>query len=279
MKNAGFMQRNLFLLILCTVAGIFVSSCGLEEIFTVEEPTVVLNAPLYSSSDSLTWYFSFKPSDDNGKAFIGTDVYYKIYNDSSKLSSDRSSILSVNTSSNSTEAAKRMIESYGYQPLGTSIATGYAVFVPKNLEDSENNEEDSENNKKLNSIVFRLKTSLSYAGDSDSASADDRYKSHACIGVKENTKYLYKDYIPFRNGNRKSFDFFDSDENDKNRTRDALPVYGDSDYSCNESDKDKSFDEYYVQAFAVGVAFNDQTTALSYSLVLDLGSVPIKKDE
>lgn len=266
MKNAGFMQKNLFLLILCTIAGIFVSSCGLEEILTVEEPTVVLNAPLYSSSDSLTWYFSFVSSGDSGERFIGTDVYYKIYNDSSKLSSDRSSILSVNTSSNSTEAAKRMIETYGYQPLGTSSNTGNFVFVPESKV----------------SVVFRLKTSLSYASDHDSAVAQDRYKSHACIGIKaaNSTSYDWKNsIIPLRNGNRKSFDFFDADENDKNRTRDALPVYGDSDYSCNESDKDKSFDEYYVQAFAVGVAIDDQTVTANYSLVLDLGSVPIKKDE
>ena len=43
--------------------------------------------------------------------------------------------------------------------------------------------------------------------------------------------------------------------------------------------KDKTFDEYYVQMFAVGVALNPQTVTSSYSLVLDLGSVPIKKGE
>lgn len=257
------MQKDSFFKILCIITGIFVSSCGLEEVLTVEEPTVTHNSPLYSSSDSLTWYFSFKSSSDSGPNFVGTDVYYKIYNDSSKLTSERSSILSVNTSSNSSDAAKRMIETYTYQPLGTSAATDSSVFVPE----------------LGRSVAFRLKTSLSYANDPASAVAADRYKSHACIGLKSDTQYIFKDYIPFRNGNKKSFDFFDANEDDKNRTRDALPQYGDSDYSCNESDKDKSFDEYFVQIFAVGVALNPETVTSSYSLVLDLGSVPIKKDE
>lgn len=259
MRNAGFMHKDCSILILCILAGIFVSSCGLEEIITVQEPTVVHNAPLYSSSDSLTWYFSFETSPDSDA--IGTDVYYKIYNDSSKLSSERSSILSVNTSTNSTEAAKRMIDTYGYQPLGSNPSTSNSVYFPE----------------KKRSVVFRLKN---YAhADSSSYNVQDRYKSHACVGLKSGTEYEFTGYIPFRNGNRKSFDFFDDNDDDKNRTRDALPVYGDSDYSCTESDKDKSFDEYFVQIFAVGVALNLETVTASYSLVLDLGSVPIKKDE
>lgn len=256
------MQKNFLFPILCMIAGIFLSSCGLEEVLTVEEPTITHNDPLYSTDEYTKWYFSFKTSADSGENFIGTDVYYKIYNSSSTLSSERSSILSVNTSTNSSAAPTRMIETYSYQPLGTSKSIDSSVFFPQ-----------------VNrSVVFRL---LTYANaDDSSASADERYIDHACVGIKNGTLYDYTDYIPFRNGNRKSFDFFDNDEDDKDKkTRDVLPEYGDADYKCAEADKDKTFDEYYVQMFAVGVALNPQTVTSSYSLVLDLGSVPIKKGE
>lgn len=264
MKNAGIMLKNWITLTLCMIAGIFVFSCGLEEVLIVPDPTVTYNNPLYSSDDSLTWYFSFKTVSDSDKNFIGTDVYYKIYNDYNKLISERSSILSVNTSSNSSAAATKMVETYNYQTLGSSQNSGNAVYFP---------------NTTPQTVVIRLKTYVN--ADPSSEGAQDQYKSHACVGVKAEGKtlYTYKQYIPYRNGNRKSFDFFDDNDDDKNRVRDCLPVYGDSDYCCNESDKSTSFEEYYVQMFAVGVAFNQEKVSSEYSLVLDLGSVPIKKNE
>ena len=256
------MQKNLYFSVLCIFTGIFLSSCGLEEVLTVEEPTITYNDPSYEFGDSTKWYFSFKTSADGGENFIGTDVYYKIYNNSSTLISERASIKSVNTTSNSSAAATRMIETYSYQPLGTSKSTDSSVFFP-------------EVNR---SVVFRL---LTYANaDPASADSDERYIGHACVGIKNGTTYSYSNYIPYRNGNQKSFDFFDNDESDKkDRKTDVPPAYGDPDYKCAEADKDQSFDEYYVQVFAVGVALNPQTVTSSYSLVLDLGSVPIKKGE
>lgn len=252
------MQKNCFFSVLCIFTGIFFLSCGLDEIISVSEPSVTYNNPLFSNSDPLTWYFSFKTSSDSGNYFIGTEVYYKIYNSSSTLTSERSSILSVNTSTNSSAAATRMIETYSYQSLGTNISTENSVYFPE----------------KGSSVIFRLKTSKS--ADASTAYSADRYRYHACvIGPSYNTHY----YIPYRNGNRSSFDFFDADEDDKNKVRDVLPVYGDGDYKCAESDKGKTFDEYYVQMFAVGISINPETVSPSYSLVLDLGSVPIKKGE
>ena len=131
MKNAGFMQKKLIVLILCIIASIFVSSCGLEEVLSLDSPTVTQNNPLYSSTDYLTWYSAFTTEESSQpEQFIGTEVYYKIYNNYSSLTSQRSAILSVNTTSNSSAAATRMIETYTYQPLGTSVNTGRVVFVP-----------------------------------------------------------------------------------------------------------------------------------------------------
>ncbi len=260
MKNAGFMQRKLILLILCITAGIFVSSCGLEEVLSLDSPTVTQNNPLYSGDDPLYYYHSFDTEEKNQPdEFIGTEIYYKIYNNYSSLNSHRSSILAVNTTSNSSAAATRMIETYTYQPLGTSENTGNVVFVPASGSNTR--------------VLFRVKNYMSGGGYS---SDDDRYNFAACIRIDGS----YKDYIPYRTGNAKSFDFFDYDEDDKEKTRDVEPAEGDSDYYYNSSGFSDSYDNtYFVQFFAVAKAWNTTTCAPSYSLVLDLGSVPIKKGE
>ncbi len=260
MKNTGIMRKNSFSLILCMMAGIFVSSCGLEEVLSLDSPTVTQNNPLYSGDDPLYYYSAFTTEERNQPdEFIGTEIYYKIYNNYSSLTSQRSAILSVNTASNSSAAATRMIESYTYQPLGTSENTGNVVFVPS----------ETINRR----VIVRLKNYQKgdgYTGD------EDRYNFAACVRIGGD----YKDYIPFRTGNSKSFDFFDFDEDDKDKKRDVPPDDGDTDYYYNSSGFSDGYDNtYFVQLFAVAKAWNTTTCSPSYSLVLDLGSVPIKKGE
>ena len=268
MKNAGFMQKKLTVVILCIIAGIFVFSCGLEEVLSLDAPTVTQNNPLYSSTDYLTWYSAFTTEESSQpEQFIGTEVYYKIYNNYSSLTSQRSAILSVNTTSNSSAAATRMIETYTYQPLGTSVNTGRVVFVP-----------NSGSNRR---VIIRLKNYLDGSGVTGDS---DRFNFVACIGFRsgESFDYTYDGdyYIPYRNGNSKSFDFFDYDEDNKGGSRDVEPVEGDSDYFHNSNGFSEGYENtYFVQLFAVAKAWNTDTCAPSYSLVLDLGSIPIKKGE
>ncbi|WP_294430246.1 hypothetical protein [uncultured Treponema sp.] len=261
-------MKNLSNLFFCLIAGIFVSSCGLEEVLSLDAPTVTQNDPLYTSTDYLTWYSAFITEErSQPEQFIGTEVYYKIYNNYSSLTSQRSAILSVNTTSNSSAAATRMIETYTYQPLGTSVNTGRVVFIP--------------NNGQNRRVIIRLKNYL----DGSGATGDsDRYNFVACIGIYGETGFDYKYsgeyYIPYRNGNSKSFDFFDYNEDNKGGSRDVEPVEGDADYFYNSSGFSDGYDNtYFVQMFAVAKAWNTDTCAPSYSLVLDLGSVPIKKGE
>ena len=273
MNKAGVMRKNLLTLFFCMIAGIFVSSCGLEEVITVTEPTVTHNNPLYSSSDPESWYFNFKTSGDDGDNFVGTGVYYKIYNNSSTLTSEKSSILSVNTSANSSAAATRMIETYKYQQL-VGGASGDAVMFSKDIG--------------AVSVIMRLKDYQHGLGQAPSQSdttaynnyiesKKNRYKWEACIGTLAGSEYSYYAVIPYRSGGNKTFDFFDYDENNKGGTRDVLPADGDEDYKHSASSSDS--DAYFVQMFAVGIALDPNTTSPSYSLVLDLGSVPIRKGE
>ena len=55
------------------------------------------------------------------------------------------------------------------------------------------------------------------------------------------------------------------------------PSESDGDYKHNDSAS--ASDTYYVQFFAVGVAFDGSSLSNAYSLVLDLGSVPIIKNK
>lgn len=240
-------------------AGVLFSSCGLDDVITLVEPSVTKNDPLYSSIDFLTWYCSFITEDEDNKAigsFSGTEVYYKIYNNYSALVSQRNAILSVNTTSNSSAAATRMIDTYTYQTLGCGpTSRGNVVFVPRGGTNQE--------------IKFRVKT---YKGF-ENYTGSDIYSYRACIvGGNYGDGYAY---VPYRSGNTKSFDFFDDDDDDTNGTRDVEPESGDSDFYYSSSVS--ASDTYYVQFFAVAVAFDETTLSNTYSLVLDLGSVPIIK--
>ena len=273
MKTADTMRKICFAVLFCIGVGIFVFSCGMEVVYSISEPMVTYNNPLYSSSDPLTWYFSFKTaaeSDNSDLSFNGTDVYYRIYNNYSSLNSQRNAILSVNSESNGNAAATRMIDTYKFQQLGTSTQNDKAVFF------------EGHNNSR---VILRLKN---YQNGISSTSAGyeelmkNRYTLNACVGYYANSEasgYTYESYIPYRNSavGAKSFDFFDYDSDNTDGTRDVEPVSGDSDYEYSSTFSES--DCYYVQLFAVSRAWNTNTVSPVYSLVLDLGSVPIRKGE
>ena len=74
--------------------------------------------------------------------------------------------------------------------------------------------------------------------------------------------------------NGKSFDFFD--DLDTKLDENVKPSVSDDDYCHNTTDSES--DTYYVQFFAVAVAFDTSSLGYTYSTVLDLGSVPISKN-
>ncbi len=260
MKSTCRIQKNKFLSILFSIfACAFFYSCGLDSVITVNEPYVTYNSPLYSSEDYLTWYFDFRTQEnqdiESPNSFVGTEIYYKIYNNYSNLLSQRNAILSVNSASNGTSAATKMIDTYSYQPLGTKPVQSTSVFIP--------------NGGSNRRVVIRLKT---YTGQ-ENYSGDNKEQFVSCVKIEN----VEQPYIPYRNGNSKSFDFFDDDDSDSSSSVDVEPEDGDADFYYSSSASES--DTYYVQMFAVSVAFSTDSLANTYSLVLDLGSVPIRKGE
>ena len=228
-------------------------------------------------------------SDSNGEfQYLGTGIYYKIYNNTSSLESQRSSIVALNTTSNGSSAATRMIQTLGFQQLGTKPNMSWSPFIPSSAAGSHR-------------IRFRLKNISSavtpaswsvetvalisknynasqYCGVSASGgetsytydSATDTWSG----GITLATQYPSSFVIPYRYDNERSFDFFDDNDDDDNKY-DVEPVNGDADYYYNSSSS--ASDTYYVQFFAVALGRDTSDYSMSYSLVLDLGSVPIAK--
>ncbi len=253
-KIYKFLSRTLIFF-----SGFLFLNCGLESVDVLDSATTVYNQSYSSTSDPLQWYVAFKTSEKNNSnlsssIFLGTAIYYKIYNNSSVLTTQKSAINAVNTSSNGTAAAEKIITTYKYQTLATSAST----VSP--LVDNKGSDRD---------VYIRLKK---YAAASASGANTPWYSYYA--GIEIDGTMLGA--IPYRNGGTKSFDFF-NDANISGSTVNVKPVEGDEDYVHSSSAT--SSDTYYVQLFAIGIAENTDTFVPNYSLVLDLGTIPIKDGE
>ena len=246
---------------LCAVAFgawscLFFAACGLDQVYLLEPPIVKNNNVNPDTTEPNNWYVEFitnetgnaayYPSRGNSFVFLGTEIYYKIYNNKDALQSQTRSIESVNSASYYSEAASRMITTYQYQQLDLQSGRIWFPFV-----------ECREKNTKVH---IRL---VSYQGN-DIAPI---YKAGVLFDDDD------QNVVPYRNGSRKSFDFFRIDKEPFNTT-DVPPLKGDADYYHSNSDDGK----YYVQLYAVAVG-RDSNYTPSYSRVLDLGAIPILKNQ
>ena len=138
MKSIRNIQKiKLFAILFCVFGCFFYSSCGLETIVIVAPPTNIFNSQNIStpSDDYNYWYCDFETAESkndslSGADFIGTEIYYRIYKNFATLTSHKNSISGVNTTTNTTAAAKRIIETYHYQTLNTNPEQGLPVFIP-----------------------------------------------------------------------------------------------------------------------------------------------------
>ena len=100
----------------------FLFSCGLDTFYYLDPPVSrnFIDEAESSSDDPSLHYVSFLTSSnaDGSDVFQGTSVYYMIYNSSSLLLSDKTSIENINEN-NSNQGMNRLIQ-WGYQALTTS---------------------------------------------------------------------------------------------------------------------------------------------------------------
>nr|MCR5401174.1 hypothetical protein [Treponema sp.] len=96
MKTA-FIKKYLFRFFFICSLFLF-SACGLESYIYIDAPTVTHSTPTYETLPDNS-YFEFTTNENSDKpAFLGTAIYYKIYNNYTTMASQVSSISSLASS-------------------------------------------------------------------------------------------------------------------------------------------------------------------------------------
>ena len=240
MNKAFCRKRVLFSFVLTGCLIFFNLSCGLDTFYVIEGPRNAIHTPDCSSIDYTESYFEFDTIDKDYDSikFLGTDVYYKIYQSSSTLQNQVNELISVANREESTSvAALRMIESYKYQPLRGSGHDNVNVLIPT----------DGTNDR----VTIRL------------SNYQDLYPAQITVNG-ENIYGSDSRVVPVRNlPSKPSFSF-------ASLNADLRPKSDDADVSSSSN----SPDLWYVSMFAIAIG-QDETYSPVYSNILYLGSVQI----
>lgn len=258
MKKTCNLIGQIFFPLIITCLFLFNTGCGLDTFYVIDAPNAIYHQPEYTNEIQFDQkYFEFGTNETNsieGFDFEGTEVYYKIYNTSSQMTSEVSSLQSLaNDAEKSVNAAEKMITAtnsdgsggYGYKQLRVD-GRYESPLIPY-----------TGSNKR---ILIRLTDYQDV----------EKYSARICIVNGNNDEsYLYGSStktIPVRDVNRKSFNF------GRNGDKDSVPL------STGEDDvkyvKDSGSDLWYVAMFAVAVG-KDSTYVQYRSNILYLGSVRI----
>lgn len=281
---AGLKRQITFFLLFLSAALTFLlklSGCGLEEFYYLEPPRTDGHTAYSTTQDKTTNYFSFITTESGfnasyiknspsyaGSEFecLGTEVYYKIYNASSSVSSVADRISSLNSStSSSTSAAEYLTETAGYKTLrlfpkdDTPLitATGQNRYVYIRLNDFSTLFE-YRNVVRVNNVS--MKSWESYA---------DAEEDRTVVGFPR--RYLGDDY---------GFNFYDGYKSNDNYNTDPkpngpVPLSGDDDVRLDTADESGI---WYVDMYAATIG-HDSTYTYSYSKVLHLGTITIDEGD
>lgn len=253
-------KLNLFYISIFCICLFLCPGCGLETLYYLDAPFQRQTNPTVSDSGDAALYteayFDFYTNEnqkvDENLKYLGTAVYYKIYNSYSTMNSHISSVSSISSSTNSSSAFPRL-QSYGYQELGTKDMNGNERNISPLIPAESSNQR----------VVIRL---TNYQEPDQSSAEWNEYAYRAKIVINNVEKY-----VPMRNDSTKSFDF-----GRKNSSGDYdKPKSGEDDVNYGTASKD---DVYYVTLYAVAVG-RDNSFTNYYSNVLYLGSVAINASE
>ncbi|HAH61803.1 MAG TPA: hypothetical protein DCL73_06870 [Treponema sp.] len=240
---------------------LFFSGCGLDEYYVVAAPYLIYNQPTYSTTDFSQKYFDFYTNDTGQTTssdfdYLGTAVYYKIFNNYSTMATEYTAIIALNSSTTYSAAADKMIDTYGYKELSTSSGTP-SPLLPDIDADTR--------------VYIRL---MNYQDNAD-------YAAKIIIGYDPDDDAhdtsVDGDYVPRRNLSKKyTFDFGREDSDDTGFS--VVPDADDDDVTYSSSFSDDDDAVWYVDVFAVAVG-RDTTYTKYYSTVLHLGSIAIDSSD
>ena len=265
MRMGGGMRKKyhlyeLFFLAACCLCFF---GCGLETTYALKAPSLISLSPLYSTKQFQNKCFVFWTEEaDNVNIsssfdFLGTAVYYKIYNRHESITSVTSALSSANNSTDSSSAAKLLTETYKYKQLGTSAGARTPLIQ---YESPPSSPWPPYYNGHGRCVYIRLS---SYQNDDYTAKFINNYTGDNSVTPTA---------VPRREGNRYSFDF------GRHGSEDRRPAEGDDDYSYSSSGFSAGYDHtYFVDLYAVSVG-RDENYTLQYSPVLHLGTVAVNAD-
>lgn len=245
MKKAyrNSINKKCFLGIIVCLVLFNLLSCGLDTFYVMDQPTQGSQNPIYSSIEENLKYFEFYTNEDwydptAGFKFSGTDVYYRIYNNSDTLVSETSRIQTESdVNSSSSNALTYLIDTYKYSRL------------------------KMEGNKKSTLIPFTGKDRLVTIRLTD---FDENNKARIAV---DNVTQGY----PLRNSSEAlSFEFARTEENIE---RNKKPEEGDNDVKFGTFSVTGP-NEWYVALFAIAVG-RDDTFSEIMSMPVYLGSICI----
>lgn len=237
-------------------------SCGLDTYPYLYAPSTVHQAD-YSFSDYLANYFSFYTADSKNNdltavTFKGTEVYYKIFNNYSTMTTYQNAVVTLIDDEDYTSAAEKIIETQGYKTI--KLSTGSISPIIK---------QDNGNDR----YVYIRLTDYN----------DDELKAGICLNSSESMSVYDEAYAlkyngtvvyPRRNISSKYYTFnFGGDSTDT----DVVPKEGDADV-CYSSTASES-GTWYVSMYALSVGIDTSTWTKYYSKPILLGSVSILEGE
>lgn len=263
MNKAGIQKERTAGIVVLTVACFFLflmTGCGLDTYPVLFAPYSDGHTAYYDSDDFTQRYFSLRTNDSENSSssvkFKGTEIYYKIFNNYSTMVSYQSAVSTLNTDSNYTAAAEKMIDTQGYKTLKLSTgsitplvkATGDNRYVYIRLTDYGTSEAYSQGICLAGEVLktFSLADALTYNGTA---------------------------VYPRRSINQKyTFNF-----GGNNTDTDLVPIKTDEDVCWTDTTtKEKT---WYVDLYAVSVGIDTSTWTTYYSPVLHLGSTSIVEGE
>lgn len=293
-KKASFYK---FILILI-LSDAFFMSCGLDTLLFVDPPPQSYNSSLADGADFTDFYSAFQTINSSDEIYSGTDVYYKIYNSIDTLKSERNLITSSNTDNYLDNLITRLQTTYSYQRLLSGVVYDGKMYLDSNdrfvsKESGQvavefrvhtyNKSEDilymahivssGGNSSELSERTYRIFEIDSLSFTNSILEFDETQQVYKRSGTDE---VLGTDFLlaqPIRYNNKTTFDFFDDYETDNDFNVEPVNEV-DSDFRSTTSG---STDSYYVQFFAISVGWDTVNLKEIYSLVLDIGSVPITK--
>ena len=219
-------------------------SCGLDVYYVMESPSTVSQCSYDASWENRYAAFRTPVMPDTAFKFLGTDIYYKIYNTNSD-----SEVSSLYSDSQNDEkkmnVASRMIETYKYQPLKVR-GNNDSPLIPSHDH--------------FQYIKIRLTNYYENLSEQGTAGIYVDYNNVNEVknigapirGIEENGDY--------------TFDFGRSSQSDYNR----IPVKEDNDVKLSPYPTEEG--KYYVALFAVAIGLDTTTYIKYYSNVAYLGT-------